>query len=291
MQKETLDLKQNLEFPRIRKFSNVLHFLQAYFEYRKKEEDNFSYESWSNELGFNSSSFMYLICKGQRSFTLETAKKIIPFLNLNEAEQKHILLLANFSQAKSAEVKSALFDKILENLEIEEQKIIAIQYKDYVMSETMPLVRMILAYDDAEGTEEEILSILEMTSDELREDLITLEKMELIQKIQLESSGKTIWKALSKAIKAPDSSMNDVLDLFYSHNLKAAMDSIQQDHLYKKFRSLTMAVSPDEYEILENEIDQFANRLKSKFFVNDLTGKHLVKMHVQAYQASRIKTK
>lgn len=59
-----------------------------------------------------------------------------------------------------------------------------------------------------------------MTSDELREDLLVLEKMGLIQKIQLESSGKTIWKAFSKAIKAPDSSMNDVLDLFYSHNLQ-----------------------------------------------------------------------
>lgn len=69
------------------------------------------------------------------------------------------------------------------------------------------------------------------------------------------------------------------------------MESIQQAHLYKKFRSLTMAISPDEYAAFENEVDQFANRLKSKFFVNDLKGKHLIKMHVQAYQASRIKIK
>lgn len=66
------------------------------------------------------------------------------FLNLNELE-KNLLLLANYSQTKSTEVKSPLFDKILENLEIEEQKIIAIQYKDYVTSNTMSLVRMILA--------------------------------------------------------------------------------------------------------------------------------------------------
>ncbi len=285
-------LQQNkIHIPRLRRYTNILTFLGDYFNYRKSEDDNFSYEQWSKELGFGSATFMYLVCSGKRSFTVDTATKIIPFLNLDELEKKHILLLANYSQIRSAEVRSALFDKIIENIELPELRLVAKEYKDFITSTTMPLVRMILSYDDFSGTENEILDLLDISNKQLKLDLAVLERMGLIKKLYTERSKDFVWKSIAKAIKIPDMATNDILDFVHEGNLKESLLLVRQQHIYKKFRSLAVTVSPDEYEILENEIEQFATRLKNRFYVNDLSGKHLLKLSLQAYQVSKIKPK
>lgn len=275
--------------PLVRRHTNILTFLGDYFKYRKNEDNDFTYEEWSKELGFQGLASMYLICKGQRNFTVDTAKKMIPFLNLSELEKKHILLLANYSQSQSVEVRSALFDKILANLEFSEVRLVAKKYKKFITSKTMPLVRMILSYDNAAGTEAEILQILDISKKQLKCDLNALVEMELIQKIQLESNGETVWRPLAKSIKFPETSMEDIVDLFYVQNLNETKEILKQQSIYKKMRSLILAIDPAEYTLLEDEIEDFASRLKNRFCGNDLTSKHILKFHMQAYQVSRVK--
>ncbi len=275
--------------PQVKRYTHVLTFLAEYFNYRKNEDSSFTYELWSNELGFKSTAIMYLISKGKRPLTLSSTSKIAHALNLSESEKKHFLLLVHCHQAKSVEIKSALYDKVLESIQFREQNLESQNYKRFLMSTTMPLVRMVLAYDDIKGTENEVFEILDISKDQLKKDLIDLEKMKLIAKIQLEGSNEVIWKSNNQALRFNEKTGDDIMELFHIKTLNETADRVKHRDLFKKLRSLIIAIDPDDHQILEDEVDQFIVKLKNKFAYKILDGKQLIKFNCQAYQVSKTK--
>jgi hypothetical protein len=223
--------------------------------------------------------------KKPKKVTVNDVKKAI----LTELEKKHFLLLAHCHQAKSVEIKSALYDKILESVEFKEQHLESQNYKKFLMSRTMPLVRMVLAYDDITGTENEVLEILDISKDQLKKDLSELQKMNLISKIQLERSNETIWKSNAQALRFNEKTSDDIMELFHAKTMEETADVVKQRDLFKKMRSLILAINPDDHQILEDEIDQFIVKLKNKFAYKNLDNKQLIKFNCQAYQASQTK--
>jgi len=277
------------EIPQVRKYTHLLTFLTEYFNYRKKQDESFTYEFWSKELGFNSTAIMYLICKGKRPLTINSSSKIASHMKLSNKEKTHFLLLAHCHQAKSVEIKSALFDKILESVEFKENYLQSQNYKKFIMSSTMPLIRMTLAYDDIKGTEHEVLDILDVSKEQLKKDLIELEKMNLINKIQLEGSNETIWKANSQALRFNEETGADIMELFHIKTLAETTSVVKQRDVFKKLRSLILAINPDDHQMLEDEVDQFIVKLKNKFAYKELNHKQLIKFNCQTYQVSKTK--
>lgn len=286
----SIKVYQNLEnlAPRIKKYSNVLIYLSDYFDYRKKIDNQFTYDLWSSELGFKSRSFMYLICSGRRPLTTPFVNTLAQFLNLNLAEKNHLLILACYQRAKTADLKAIFFDKILENLEQTENQMSAVQYAKFVGSATMPLVKMILSFDDIKGTEAELLSILPIDKKSLMKDLIELEKMDLIKKTYVEATKDIIWKATSKAFHVPDDRSNDIMDLFNFRTMNEAADLSMQKDLFKRFRSILFAIDPRDHELLLVEIENFLSKMKNRFGYNDIQGKHIMKLNLQAYPVTKV---
>lgn len=274
--------------PQIRHHTSILTFLNSYFDYRKKEDSTFTYEKWSKELGFSSSAFMYLVSHGQRSFTVGTAKKLIPYLGLNPEDQKHILLLALYSQSKNQDIKNSIYDKILNSLSFEELRLVATDYKKFFTSPTMPLIRMIIAYNDIVASAENIKKIIHIGNKQLNSDLSELEKMGLAKKVVTKNGSLVFWKSVNKSIKFPEKTMHEVMDLFYSQNAEEVKKILKTQSLYKKFRSLVVSISPDEYSVLEEEIENFTTNIKKRFSSELISNKHLLKLHLQSYQVSRI---
>lgn len=274
-------------FPRIKKYSSILSYLNDYFEYRKQDDSKFTYDMWSAELGFKSRSFMYLICSGRRPLTNPFVNTLATYLNLSLAEKNHLLLLACYQRAKTTDLKSIFFDKILENLEQNENNMNAINYSKFVGSPTMPIVKMILSFDDIKGTEEELLSILPISKKDLAKDLIELEKMELIKKTYLESHQEIIWKATSKAFRVPDDRSNDIMDLFNIRTMNVAAEISKQNDVFKRFRSILFAIDPQDHEVLLTEVENFMSKMKNRFGYNDIQGKHIMKLNLQAYPVTK----
>jgi uncharacterized protein (TIGR02147 family) len=280
-------ISENL-VPQIKKYSNVLSYLSDYFEYRKGTDSKFTYDLWSAELGFKSRSFMYLICSGRRTLTPPFVNTLAKSLNLSLVEKNHLLLLACYQRAKTSDLKAIFFDKILENLEQTENQMNAIQFSKFVGSSTMPLVKMILSFDDIKGTEAEILSILPIDKKTLAKDLIELEKMDLIKKTHMESTQDIIWKATSKAFHIPDDRSNDIMDLFHFRTMNEAADLSMQKNMFKKFRSILFAIDPKDHKLLLSEIESFLSKMKNRFGYNDIKGKHIVKLNLQAYPTTKV---
>lgn len=279
-------INEKLE-PQIKKYSDILSYLKDYYEYRKSIDDKFNYDQWSAELGFKSRSFMYLICSGRRPLTTSVVTILGQSLKLNSFEKTHLLLLASYHRAHSEDLKSIFLDKILESLEQNEKSIQAQLYSKFVNSRTMPLVKMILSFDDVKGTVSELLSILPIERKTLLKDLTELEKMGLIKKNCLESSREVNWKATSKAFKVSDDQFSEIMSLFNLKTLNEAAEVTKQKDLFKRFRTILFAIDPKDHDLMLSEIEGFLSKMKNRFGYNDLEHKHIMKLNLQAYPVTK----
>lgn len=275
--------------PSIKRYSHVLNYLKDYYAFRKSLDPQFTQDLWSLELGFKSTSTMYLITSGRRPLTLKFIDTLSHSLKLTEVEKNHLILLASYNKTKSQSLKSVLFDKILENLDTDENIIEAKKYFEFVSSSTMPIILIALAFDDVKGSISELSAILKVSHHKMRKDLTDLENMGLIKKVLSETSNEVIWKTTSKNFLIPDDRSNNIMDLFHQKTLDEARHALRQTDIFKRFRSIMFPVHPDNHELLLSEIESFLTKMKNRFRDPKLTGKHIVKLNLNAYPVSQIK--
>lgn len=273
--------------PNIKRYTSVLKYLNEYYSYRRKLRPEFSYEIWAAELGFKSRTFIYLTCQGKRPLTLKFINILAQHLNLTANEKNHLLLLASYNKTKSPDLKSIFFDKILENLESKEDILVAKEYFQFVSSSTMPLIKMILSFDDIKGTVNEVSAILNLDPKKIKKDFVTLEKIGFIKKTYIEASKDIFWKSTAKAFKVPDDRTNEIMEQFNNRTLIEAQEVNKQTELFKKFRSILFAIDPNDHEGMLSEIESFLSKMKNKYGYNDIDQKHLMKINLQAYPVSK----
>lgn len=283
----TLTTEKPSEKPLIRRYSNLLTYFKDYYAYRKTLDEKFNYDIWSAELGFKSRSFMYLIASGKRLLTLKVLEHIASHLNFSLAEKKHLILLSSYHRAKSNDLKSMLFDKILENTDTNENTLEAKNYFQFVSSPSMPLIKLLLSFDDFKGSVSEISQALNLTESKVKKDLGHLEKMGLIRKFSVESSPEIFWKAESKTFVVPDDRSNNIMEHFYNATLLESMEVNKQPDIFKRFRTILFAIPPEQHETLLEEIEKFLSKMKNRFGYNNVADKHLLKLNLQAYPATK----
>lgn len=277
----------NNQKPNARHHTDIVKFLNDYFEYRKKQDRSFSYEIWAAELGFKSRIFMYLICNGKRAITVQFINKFSDKIKMVAAEKNHLILLASFHKNKSPELKAIFLDKILESLDVKESTFNVHDYHSFISSPTMPLVKMVLSFDDIKGSIEELTEVLNMSKAAIKQDLVVLEKLGLVQK--LVSPKQTLWKATSKAFKVPNDLKINMMKDIYQRDLTEAQSINQQPDIFKKFRTILFAISPEEHDGAAQEIEKFVTKMKNKYGYNDIKGKHILKLNMQAYPVTQVK--
>ncbi len=270
--------------PNARQYTDIVKFLNDYYDYRKKQDCSFSYDLWAAELGFKSRIFMYLICNGKRAITTQFINKFSDKIKMAAAEKNHLVLLASYHKSKSTELKSVFLDKILESLENKETTYNIHGYQKFISSPTMPLVKMVLSFDDIKGSIEELSEVLNMNKAEIKKDLVVLEKLGLVQKKQ------NLWKATSKAFKVPNDLKVNMMKDIYHRDLTEAQNINKQNDVFKKFRTILFAISPDEHDGALQEIEKFVTKMKNKYGYNDIAGKHILKLNMQAYAVTKVKS-
>lgn len=274
--------------PKIKRYSNILKYLKDFYEYKKALDAKFTYDIWSAELGFRSRSFMYLICSGRRPLTVKFIDKLAHYLEFNFAEKNHLILLSSYHRTKSTDLKAIFLDKILENLDSNENTLDTRNYSSFISSPTMPLIKMILSFDDIKGTFDEISSLLKVDARTIKKDLLVLEKMGLVKRTYTESSREIIWKATSKSFKVTGLTSREIMDFFHHRTAIEAAEISKHSEVFKKFRSILFAINPGDHELLLSEIEHFLSKMKNRFGYNEISGKHIVKLNLQAYPVTEI---
>lgn len=279
-------MNSQLSKPKIRKYTQILPYLKDLYNYKKQLDHQFNHETWSAQLGFKS-SFMYFVCTGRRALTLKFIDKFSEHLKLTTSEKKHLILLASYQNVKTNDLKSAFSDKILENIDNSEIVLEAKKYFQFVSSPYIPIIRMFLAFDDYKGSVSEISKHLKIGPQKIKAALNTLEEMGLAEKYSLDSSGKIFWRTSLKAVALPQDASNHI-DLFHHSTMHEAANISQQKDIFKKFRSIIFAVQPKDHDLVLAEIEKFISKIKNQFGYNEVTGKHLLKLNLQAYPVTEV---
>ncbi len=283
-----LSAVNELTKPSIKKYSKILKFCNDYFKYRKALDSKFSYDIWSAELGFKSRSFTYLICSGKRAITSKVANILSDYFCFNANEKKHFLLLSLYEKAKTPDLKSIYFEKIIENLDIDEKNIDTVNYSQFIISPTMPIIKMLLSYQDFVGTLKNLEKITLLSKKYLTKDLNELVKMDLIKKVSSEASNEFYWVATSKAFCAPDDQTNEIMDLFHSSTMSEATKKINQLEIFKRFRSILFAINSSEQPSVLEDLEQFLLKMKNKYGQDNIKNKQIIKLNLQLYPLTNL---
>lgn len=276
---------KNKEFPNVKFYASAVNFLKAVYDYRKSFDSKYSLDLWCAELGFKSRSFMYMVISGKRRITTDLIDALSVNLNLNNDEKIYFSLLAKIDAAETSEDKKLFLDKIFENKVVNQSIIESKNYLDFLSDLDLPVIKLILSFKDFPGTAKYISHI---TGKDIQTVELKLAKLEELHLATKESKIEdTRWRATTPSFSAPKDSGQKAVNIFHQNTLTEASLKLEQNDLFKRFRSIYFSVNEDEKQALLEEIELFLNRLKNKFGNDYIHNKELIKFNLQAYSVTK----
>jgi uncharacterized protein (TIGR02147 family) len=89
-------------------------FLRALFEEKKREKAGFSHRSLMEKLSLQSPGHMLFIMQGKRRLTTAIALRLASYLKFSKREQRYLLALVRYSDAKTPAEKQYAFEELLQ---------------------------------------------------------------------------------------------------------------------------------------------------------------------------------
>lgn len=274
--------------PDVRKFKTASAFLKAVFAYKSKLDNRFNLEIWSIEMGFKSRSFMYMLYHEKRQLTIPVAKLLSQSLNHTPAEQEHFLKLVLLQRSDTNEEKEMINNLIYESISLDEAHLNKNDYAEFLSSPLNPLLKLLLAFADVEGSLEQLSSLLNLENEKVQNGLQILEKLNLAEKTQNEN-GQTIWKTKSKTFRVSEEDKGEALNQFHEKTQFEALEVLKdQSSNFKKFTSIYFCVSKSDEAQLAEEMEMFLNKMKAKYGTDYLDQKELIKLNLSTYAVTNV---
>jgi uncharacterized protein (TIGR02147 family) len=95
-------------------YQNYRTYLRDFYAEEKNAKRNFSYRSFSERAGINSSSFLYYVIEDRRNLTRKTIVKISAAIGHSDVEKEYFENLVFFNQAETISEKARYYTKVLE---------------------------------------------------------------------------------------------------------------------------------------------------------------------------------
>lgn len=265
-----------LESPRVFDFINIQDFLTSYYQYRKSKERQFSYEIWAREAGIKSRSLLRMVVLGKRSLTLKMAEILSYQFSFQPDELKYFLLLVEYSAAKSKEQRNFIWKKMLPLVQ-QQQAQQVIDEPDFLSSHWLPKIQLLLSFSDIEKTTQVISKILGIELQQTEVFMKALEQLKLVKKVENSVSGAT-WNSHVGRFKIPESSQKAQLKNFYVQAFQDAEKAIALKPEIRKFRSLLVPLSTNEYAEVLLQLEEAFQEILLKYKSDELNGRRLYQM-------------
>ena len=277
-----------ISWPKVQGYLSATRYLQDLFVARQKQDSQFSFEIWAAELNFKSRSYIRMICNGERKLTPHFIDIFSKKMNFNEVEKEHLSLLALYDKTKNPTQKKFFLNKAIENLETPKDRLQIKNYVEFLSSPISPLLQIILAFDDIELTLEQLKLLLNEDSKTIKTNLLQLLNMQLITANGPPDHPQTLWKSNHHSYDVPDLPGNQALLDYHRAHLKIAEKALGIDPQLRRFRSLIVGLSTNEFKELTQEIEMFLKKIINQFNTNQLDNRRIYQINVQAYPMTEI---
>lgn len=272
-----------IEKPSPISFLNVHQFLQEYYKYRKDSVPHFSYEIWSRELGLKSRSNLRMIITGKRTITEKLVSILSAKLSLNENEEVYFKTMVDYCQAKTTTQKRLLEKKLIELMRFDKDRVEVENYFDFVADPFLPRLQTLLSFDDIATTSD---SLGELLGKPVHEIVRGLEKLKELDLAESNNDRTPKWHSKNKLLKVPTQFGDAALASFHTQSLK---DAIQAQHLAKdlrRFRSVLLPLSGEEFNELLREIETLVQLALNRYKSDQLQNRRLYQFNLNLFSVS-----
>lgn len=278
-----VEIKSHDLKPVLTHFLSINSYLQAYYNYRKAQNPHFSYENWASELDFKSRSSLRMMAYGKRNISEKLLENFVRKESFSPKETQYLVLLAKLQNTKNISLKKIFLEKISELTDFKVNKTEIKNAFDFLSNPEMYLIQMLISFKDFQATIPNLNKVLKFNTAKIKKALLKLEDMDLIEVSMSEASERKTWKSKAKFFCVTDKLEKPARQVFHQQTVKETEKIIHEDILDKKLKSLFFSLNEEDYRDLTEIIDQFANKVKTKYANDFIQNKKIYKMNVQLY--------
>jgi len=243
-------------------YSDFRKFLSDYYDEQKERNPNFSYQIFSDKIGFGNKGLIFNIIKGIKPLSSPGIYKIISGLKINGAEKEYFEALVHFNQAKDEQERSRFY-KELQRIRDEEPRDFTAYclkneqfgiYSCWYHCVVRSLIDMYKFNGDYAWLAKKVYP--NITEKQAQESVYWLQKLGLIQK---NSDGS--YEVTNKTITTGKEKRMGVLNFHYE-TLELARKSLGNiPNCKRNVTGLTIGISQKMYLRICDEIQYFQKRL------------------------------
>ncbi|WP_413576126.1 TIGR02147 family protein [Bdellovibrio sp. HCB290] len=272
--------KTTLKKPLLRDYLSVSYYLHDLYQYRKATEEQFSYESWAQELGFQHRSFLRQVVIGRRALTEKTARQICERLFFTPSEQEHFMILAHYSKSRSAREREAFGKRLIQLLEQNYYQTEIEAYEEFVSSPLFPRLQVLLALGEEPKTPEAMTRFLNADPLQVAKGLM------ILTKLGLATSSDAGYKATVGNFKVPSNLGSNSLLEYHKESLQEAITARSLPHHLRRYKSMILAMSQEEFELFLKNMDGFVKEQLHKFDTTKADGRRLFQVNMNLFSVS-----
>ncbi|WP_415061831.1 TIGR02147 family protein [Bdellovibrio sp.] len=278
-------MTQTVKTPDLFTYLNVNQYLEDLYAYRKKKDRSFSYEVWAQELEFTNRSFLRQIVIGRRSLTEKTIKIICDKMAFSTAEREYFHLLVLYSKSKTQEQRNLYGRKLLHLIKSDYPQTEVQNYYEFLSTPFLPRLQTLLSFEDIEKSTANLSTLLGATPHKTESALQLLEKIKMAQS-EVNTNGLREWKSLQRAFKIPDKMGDDALLGYHELSLKEAIQAQNLPPEQRRYKSLLLPLSPQEFEEFVEELQVFIKQALKRYDVDELHSRRLHQINFNIHAVS-----
>lgn len=258
-------------------YMDVRQFLQDFYNEQKQSDKKFSYAIWASDLGFSNKTLLRLILQGKRQITAKSCEQFISSLKLDTKEAEYFETLIDFNQAPTAAARQTAGSRLIQ-----------IQRKNYIREQVPidpsvlqdvygPVLLVAISSAEFALSKEDIAKIFPLSMERIESLLDILLKNQLIEE------KKGFYTALQSTFKIADHFGHQALRNFYTHWIRESVNAIDLPPETRRFRSLQLALTPQEFEEVTKTWNEYVTSLLSQVEKNTLTDRRVYMMNTALF--------
>lgn len=240
-------------------YTNYQVFLKEYYEGEKSKKKFFSYQYLADHCGFKSKTYLYKVIKGDKTLTIEGARKVGAFLKFKKREQAYFEAIVHFTNAKTVDERELYFEK-LQKLSKNSISSILRQYQfDYFNNWYNAVVRELISIFKWNGDYVQLAKMVvpEITVREAKQSVKLLIKSGLITVDE-----HKVYRRCNKAITTGADVVSLAVNHFQKENLQLAAEAIDRfERGDRDISTLTVSVSKPTADKIQEEIALFRKKI------------------------------
>lgn len=226
-----------------------------------------------------------MIVTGKRTLTENLVSILSSKLRLSESEEDYFKTMVEYCQAKTTTQKRILEKKLIELMRFDIDRVEVESYFDFVADPFLPRLQTLLSFEDIATTSD---SLSELLGKPVHEIVKGLEKLRELDLAEFSDKGPMRWQSKNKLLKVPSHFGDTALASFHTQSLK---DAIQAQHLAKdlrRFRSVLLPLSGDEFSELLREIETLVQLALNRYKSDQLQNRRLYQFNLNLFAVSEM---